>query len=158
MDNMIKDLINKIEIPNDLHNQIKLGMKKAEREVSNRKNIAKGKIISIGLAAVAFVSICLGTAAYLSPGLLLFVSDNPIAASIFDRNPLEELIYKELHNHNYNTDVMDIHIEDSLFTISIGGPKGYFENVQHGVKKITETFLQNKGIESFHVEIVIGES
>ncbi|WP_010650339.1 DUF4179 domain-containing protein [Oceanobacillus massiliensis] len=165
MNNNIKEQFEKIDIPLELHDRIKNGVKQAEHENNTSrttyspKKIGKNKkklIYIIGAAAI-FLSVMIGSV-YSSPALAAVISEVPILSNMFNVKPISERIYSELEKKDYETDYLqniDIsYFPDKVIVLNIGGPEGYFDQFQFGIAHTVERFLKEEGYDEFTFQIV----
>ncbi|MEQ2467999.1 DUF4179 domain-containing protein [Niallia hominis] len=162
MDNKIRQELDKIEIPEDLHNRVILGMQKAKNEnsnpvlnnsSSNKKTWSKRKKRIVSWGTVAVLMIIFFSSALVSPTMAKVISSIPYLGSVFQSKSIMTVIYEELVDKGYEIEGIGIGYDpQKKIMISIKG-SDYYKVVKNEVKKIAVNKLNEKGYDAYTVEV-----
>ncbi len=162
MDNKIRQELDKIEIPEDLHNRVILGMQKAKTEnpspvlnnsSSNKKTWSKRKKRIVSWGTVAVLMIIFFSSALVSPTMAKVISSIPYLGSVFQSKSIMTVIYEELVDKGYEIEGIGIGYEpQKKIMITIKG-SDYYKEVKNEVKKIAVNKLNEKGYDAYIVEV-----
>ncbi|MYL57577.1 hypothetical protein GLW20_08660 [Virgibacillus halodenitrificans] len=168
MSNKIKNDMNKIPLPAELHAKVLEGVEKAKQEmeptgnkIKTKKKIKPKKTAYIIGAAAIFLILLIGSISN-SPVISAAISEIPVLSKLFNTKPLDVIITEELEKDNYDLSYIDqigiSFIPNRVVTINISGPDGYYEEVNAGLNNSVEQILSEKGYSAFAIEITNTEN
>jgi len=163
MDNKIRQELDKIEIPDELHNRVILGVQKAKEDnqipvinssASNKKQKSKRKKVIVTWITAAILMIILFTSSGLvSPTMAKMISSIPYLGSVFQSKSIMTVIYEELEDKGYEIEGIGIRYDpQKMIMINIKGTD-YYKEVKDEVKKIAKNKLNEKGYDAYSVEV-----
>ncbi|MDU1848195.1 MAG: DUF4179 domain-containing protein [Niallia nealsonii] len=163
MDNKIRQELDSIEIPDELHNRVILGVQKAKEDnqipvinssASNKKQKSKRKKVIVTWITAAILMIILFTSSGLvSPTMAKMISSIPYLGSVFQSKSIMTVIYEELEDKGYEIEGIGIRYDpQKMIMINIKGTD-YYKEVKDEVKKIAKNKLNEKGYDAYSVEV-----
>ncbi|MEH6941342.1 DUF4030 domain-containing protein [Bacillus sp. JJ722] len=157
--NKIKEEFEKIEVPEELFERAKLGVKNAKIEIGhtvekNKKPSRMKKRLMI-LSTAAVVIIGLFFSPIFSPTMAKVVTAIPFLGSLFEKEEsVTGVIYQELKKEGYQIDsVGAVYKPKKEIEIRMMGSEDYYEEVKEDVKKQVENILESRGYDAFSVAV-----
>ena len=149
MDNKIRQELDKIEIPDELHNRVILGLEKAKEvnqiavinsSASNKKQKSnRKKVIVIWIMAAILMIILFTSSALVSPTMAKMISSIPYLGSIFQSKSIMTVISEELEDKGYEIEGIGIRYDpQKMIIINIKGTD-YYKEVKNEVKLLIDS-------------------
>lgn len=162
MSNKIKQELEKIEIPDELHDKAKLGVEKAKAEnerdnqlLTNKRkkkwSIGK-KITYFSSAAILMFGLLFGSA-FIFPSMASVMAKVPFLGTIFESEPVVMVISEKLRDKGYKIGGVSFRVRNKTLTISIEGSEKYFQDVRGDVKNIASGVLNSRNYDAYTLKV-----
>jgi len=168
MDNKIRQEMDKIEIPEELHTRVILGMEQAKQDneisrqlKSERKNhkkrwSPKKKIMFFSGVAVLSFGVFISSA-FVSPTMAKVISNIPYLNLIFQSEPIGGLIQNELEKKGYKVSSLGTSYEPKkVIEVTLEGSDDYYNEVKDDVEETIREILKSKGYDAYSVKVSKG--
>ncbi|ASN04782.1 DUF4030 domain-containing protein [Virgibacillus necropolis] len=160
MNNKIKQELEKIEIPDELHNRAKLGVEKAKMEKEGHNSTGKKKkkwsigkkFTYFGSAAVLLFGLLFGSA-FIFPSMASVLAKVPFLSTIFESEPAVSTVSEELRDKGYKISGVSFRVKNKTMTISVDGSDEYYEDVKDEIKDIAKDILQSKHYDAYNLKV-----
>lgn len=152
MDNKIKKEINRIEVPEELHERVLLGVEFAAKKKKHEWSLPKKLKIFSSVAVI--LAVLLVSSAFVSPSMARVASSIPYLGVIFQSEPIGRVISEKLTDAGYEVSGTSIraHPEKKVEVVLAGTAKG-FDEAKEAVENLTEEILLSKGYDAYTVEV-----
>jgi hypothetical protein len=165
MDNKVKQEMQKIKIPEELHNRVVQGIENARKDnqVAHQVN-PKGKnakkrwglrkkVMIYGGVAVLLVGLFI-CSAFVSPAMARVISTIPYLNLIFESKPIGSLIYEELEGKGYKVSGSGISYKpEKVVEVRLEGTDEEFNEVKSEVEMIVKEILKSKDYDGYSVKV-----
>lgn len=162
MSNKIKEELEKIEIPKELHDRAKLGVEKAKSETVDhyqsfnrrkRKKWGVGKKITYFVSAAVLLFGLLFGSAFIFPSMANVLAKVPFLSTIFESEPAVSTVSEELRDKGYKISGVSFRVKNKTMTISVEGSNEYYEDVKDEIKDIAKDILQSKHYDAYTLKV-----
>jgi hypothetical protein len=151
------------ELPNryeneDINKEIESQMEqewKAFRK-GMKKNVRK-KVLALSLSAAIAFCLFIGSA-FVSPAMAQIVSSIPYLNVIFESKPLIEVIKEALDEKNYQYRQLGVSIREKEVTVSIEGPREYYNQVKSPIEELVMDILDKRNNDAYKVSVFYDSS
>lgn len=150
--NALKSEIDKIEVPeHKLNSVIKNGIEKGKKQ--EKRPFKNKNVLYLTTAAILFFSLFVGSAFIFSP-IATVASKIPYLGSIFESEPLSEVIFKELEDKGYSLNgVGNSYKPKREIEVSVIGTNDYYNSVKNDIKEDVQQILKAKGYDSYSISV-----
>ncbi|WP_221568421.1 DUF4179 domain-containing protein [Alkalihalobacillus sp. TS-13] len=163
MSNKFKHELEKIEIPKELHNRVKIGVEKAKAETSAadgyhelgkiKKSWYTRKITYICAAVVLFFGLFIGSA-FVSPVMAKMVSKLPYLGQLFESEPITSEIVEELEEMDYPIMGVGVSYQGKKeIWIRIEGSQDYVDGIKEDVEKSVHDILGSRNYDAYTIKV-----
>ncbi len=155
MSDKIRRELEKIEIPEELHNRAQLGVEKAKQEMNSRSDSSKKRTKNLGyfLASAAVLFGLFVGSAFVHPVMAEMASKLPYLGQFFEQDSITEVIWTEIGEDYKIEGVGTSYFPESVVHVTLGGNDGYYAEVKADVKSVVEEILVKRGFDAYSVEV-----
>ncbi|WP_165767983.1 DUF4030 domain-containing protein [Virgibacillus indicus] len=152
MSNKIKHEIETIEIPGELHDRAKQGVKQSKAEMSLSKRLIGNRAVTFSTAVIIVFSLLIGST-FVSPTMSAILAKVPFLSNITASEPIEKVMTEELNELGFKVHRVDESpYPKKIMYVAIDGTETYYEDVKSEVKKEAEDILQAHSYDAFSVK------
>lgn len=152
MDNKIKREINRIDVPEELHDRVLLGVERAGEKDKSQWSLPKK--IKIFSTVAVILAMLLVSSAFVSPSMARVVSSIPYLGAIFQSEPIGHIISEELAKEGYEVNSTGVTANpDKKVEVIMAGSAEDFVEVKQEVENFTGEILMSKGYDAYKVEV-----
>ncbi|MGP4079950.1 DUF4030 domain-containing protein [Pseudalkalibacillus sp. R45] len=163
MSNKFKHELEKIEIPNELHNRAKIGVEKAKAEMSSadghneqckiKKSWHIRKITYICAAIVLFFGLFIGSA-FVSPVMAKMASKLPYLGQLFESEPITSEIVEELEKMDYPIMGVGVSYQGKKeIWVRIEGSQDYVDGIKEEVENSVHDILGTRNYDAYTIKV-----
>ncbi|ASK64083.1 hypothetical protein CFK37_18945 [Virgibacillus phasianinus] len=166
MSNKIKEELEKIEIPDELHNRVKLGVEKYKTESRNHNQLIKSKkkvkwgigkkIAFFSSAAVLLFALLIGSA-YVSPSIAKVVAKVPYFGLFIKQEEYKQAVYSVIldvtNEKEYKIGSIEASVPKREITLSIIGSKKKVNSIKDDLIKDINVALVDQNFGEYDIEI-----
>jgi hypothetical protein len=162
MKNKIQEEVEKIEIPQEVSQSVKIGVKRAKITSSNtekhkrkEKNWYYNKLVTITGAAIVILSLLVGSIV-VSPKMSEVASKVPYLKHILDSKDLINSIDETLNQEEYTSSVDIKYFPDKEVVVKVDTTPDIFINEEDKIEVKVQTILNEYGYNDFEVLVKRG--
>lgn len=152
MDNKIKQEINKIDIPEELHERVLLGVALADKKEKREWSLPKK--IKVFSSVAVILAVLLVSSAFVSPSMARVVSSIPYLGAIFQSEPIGSIIAEKLTEEGYEVSSTGVTANPKKkVEIVLAGSAEDVAEVKETIGDLAEEILASKGYDAYTVEV-----
>lgn len=158
MSDRLKKEMEKITIPDELHNRAVSGVEQAKREKEEGKSpvvrFFQSKVTRFAGVAVLLLSLVIGSG-FVSPTMANMLAKVPYLSTFFDAKPIENVIEAHLLEEGYEiAGVQQSPYPDKVMKVAVKGSEQYVDEVKEEIKDKTKELLLDYQYDAFDVKVV----
>lgn len=167
MDNKIKQEVDNIEIPDELHRRVIMGLEKVKNDNSNqlsnitnikKKSSLRRKITYCCGTAVLLFLLFIGSA-FVFPPIAVVASKIPYLNLIFQPNTVDVMIFDKLKERGYKINSTSIiYNPKKSIEVRVEGSDDYYNKIKSNIEQIVKEILYSKGYDSYTVKVIKEEN
>lgn len=152
MDNKINKEINNIDIPEELHERVLLGVELADKKEKRKWSLPKK--IKVFSSVAVILAVLLVSSTFVSPSMARVVSAIPYLGAIFQSEPIGRVISEELAEEGYEVSSTGVTANpEKKVEIVLAGSAEDFAEVKDAVEDLAEEILASKGYDAYTLNV-----
>ncbi|PFN04607.1 DUF4030 domain-containing protein [Bacillus cereus] len=159
MENNNKTLFEKIEIPSELDNKVRIGIERAEKELNQNHasiswiSVPQKRILYAVSAVILLFGLFIGSA-FVSPVMADVASNIPYLGRIFESKDIGQVVSEELKDEGYNVGSISVsYNRKPTISIPLNESEEYINQVKGKVEKIVKDTLYARDYDRFEIKI-----
>lgn len=155
MNNRVRMELEKINIPENLHERAIKGVAKAKEEMNqmSKKSFLQNKV-TYSICAVVLVCVLFIGSGFFSTAISNVLAKVPYLNMFFETKTVETIITDELKKEGFKIEeTTQAPYPEKVFNIDVKGSQSYVDDVKGDIQKIAEKILFNHNYDAYSIKV-----